>query len=381
MGWPVTDLWMQALSSPHALRWIVSAVRGGRVLAEDLDVQDVSCTETWDGSQVTREFKATVIDSTQELMSTDPLSPLAPWGQRVQIRSELSIGASYAEVIPMGEYRIESTDGDQATATLQSSGVWLFGGQKLSVTCRDMLQQCADETWTVPVQRQTDAAGNAPTVRAEMGRVLSGTGLPLSSHITTTATVPWGTDYGDTRLDALVALAGAAGDSMVLTMDRAGMVDLIDSTVGTGSTWTFAPADDVWVSWNPTADRGAVKNGVLVRGSGDDQYGVRGSAWLTSGPLVWGGPFGRVPETITDSTKYSNAAATAAAQERLATIGKARVAQVVVTAPTNPACAVLDAATIVTESRTMTGLIQSVDLGAQQMKVIVQIPWEQVWVS
>lgn len=378
MGWPVTGLWMQALQSPHTLRWIVSAVRDGRVLAENLEVEDVQPTESVDGGQVTREFKATISDATQELMSADPLSPLAPWGQRLQVRAELSIGASYAEMIPFGEFRIESADGDRATATLQSNGAWLFGGQKPQVTCRDMLQQPADEPFTVPVQRQVDAAGNPPTVRAEMARVLAGTGLALSPHITTGATVPWGTDYGDKRLDALLALAGVAGDTMVLTMDRAGRVDLVDSAVGTGTTWTFTPGADVQVAWNPSADRTGIHNGVLVRGAGDDQYGVRGTATLDSGPLAWGGPFGRVPDIVTDSTIYSNAAATAAAKKKMA--AGSRVAQIVVTAPANPACSVLDTARIPTDGRTMTGLIQSLDLDDQQMKATVAVPWEQVWV-
>ena len=378
MGWPVTSTWSDALTSPHQIRWIVSSTLGDEVLADNLDTSDVSVSETWDGSQITREFKGTVADATRAIMSADPSSPLAPWGQHVQVRAELSVGSAWAETIPVGEFRIESDDGDQAAATLQRNGAWLFAGQRLTVTCRDMLQQLADETWTVPVQRQVAAGGGDPTVVSEMARVLSGTGLHLSPHVTTTATVPWSADYGETRLDSLLALTAAAGSQMVLAMDRAGMVDLIDSTAQT-ATWTFSPSSDVWVSWNPTADRTAVKNGVLVRGSSGDQYGVRGVAYLDSGPLRWGGPFGRVPEIVTDSTVYSNTAATAAAQTRLESIGKSRAAQVIVTAPSNPAASVLDTAVIVTEDRTMSGQIQAIDWAADTMKLSVQIPWEQVW--
>ena len=36
MGYPVSSLWNDALSSPHQLLWLATAVRGGKVLASDI---------------------------------------------------------------------------------------------------------------------------------------------------------------------------------------------------------------------------------------------------------------------------------------------------------------------------------------------------------
>lgn len=375
MGWPVSSTWMDALGAPHTLRWLISSVRGGTVLADNMAVQDVSCTATWDGQQVVREFKATVVDASQELLYTDPLSPLAPWGQRLQVRAQLSVGAAYAELVPIGEFRIEESDGDIGAAILQSNGSWLFAGQQVTVTSRDMLQQLADEAWTTPLQR---ISGN--TVTQELGRVLSGTGVRLSPSVNSTHQPGWGLEYGSTRLDSVLALAKAI-DSVVWT-DRTGALALISPDTGTGVTWQYTPGSDVWVTWNPSATRQDVKNGVLVQSTDNDStYAIRGAAWETSGPLRWGGPFGRVPEIVVDDRAYSSAGATTRAQTELAKLGKSRVAQVIVKAPSNPAVDVLDTAVIHASDRDMTGLIQAVDWGEETMKITVQVPWSQVWIE
>lgn len=378
MGWHVSDTWMAALSAPHTLRWLVSSVRGTQVLADNMEVSNVSLTSSLDddGTQVTREFRCDISDATRELLTTDPMSPLAPWGQRLQVRAEISVGAAYSELIPVGEFRIESVEGDAATAVLQRNGEWLYGGQQVTVTARDMLQQLADETWTTPLQR---IAGNTDV--QELGRILAGTGVSISAAMQYVWKPGWGLDFGTTRLDAALTLAQNAGRA--LWTDRSGALDWINPTVGTGAEWTASPGEDVWVSWTPGADRQHIKNGVLVTGKSDaGDYSPRGSAWIKTGPLAWGGPFGRIPETISSSTAWSSAQCTTEATKALASIGKARTAQVVVTEPANPAKDVLDTQHIVTDDRTLTGLVTDVDIsGDSTMKTTVSIPWEQVWIS
>lgn len=378
MGWHVSDTWMDALSAPHTLRWLVSSIRGDQVLADNMEVSDVTCSASLsdDATQITRELKCNVTDATRELLSTNPMSPLAPWGQRVQVRAEISVGAAYSELIPVGEFRIESVEGDAATAVLQRNGSWLYGGQQVQVTARDMLQQLADEAWTTPLQR---ISGNTDV--QELARILAGTGIPISPSMAFVRRPGWGVNFGSTRLDAALTLADAA--DRALWIDRSGALDWIDPKVGTGTGWSASPGEDVWVSWTPGADRGHIKNGVLVQGSTDAaQYGVRGADWIRSGPLAWGGPFGRVPEVISSSTALSSAQAAAEAKKTLAAIGAARTAQVVVTEPANPAKDVLDTQHIVTDDRTLTGLITGIDIsGDATMKTTVSIPWEQVWIS
>jgi hypothetical protein len=372
MGWRVSDLWHQAITGPHTVRFHASSLRGHDVLADDLDVSDVTVTDEWDGKQKIREFRATVTDPTRRLLSMDAASPLAPWGQRLRVSAELSVGDAWSEVCPVGDFRIEQVTGDQAVAVLQSNGSWAFGGQQVQVTCRDMLQQMADEKWTTTVR-----PSEGPTVDGEMGRILANTGLSYAGLFR--GNISAKLDYGDSRLDALLSIADACPG--VLWSDRNGRVAIIRTT-GMDEKWTFDPGADAWVTWTPTADRQGVANGVVVEGSSsDDRYPVRGAAWITDGPLAWGGPFGMIPTVVQDNTVYSSAGATRKAQDRLAKDTAAQVAQLTVTVPANPAIDAMDHAIIVTEDRTLYGLITKAEHTEESTVLTVQIPWDQVWIS
>lgn len=371
MGWTVPAVWSDVLSSPHSLRWLLSSVLGSAVLADNLSGDGVQVTESVDDGQITRELKATITDPENRLLSDDPGCALAPWGQQLVVRAELSVGAAWVQTIPVGRFRIEEPEPDGGLSILQSNGSWLPAGQQVAVTGRDMLQQLADETWTTAVAPQSGA-----TVRAEMARVLSGTGLALSPSVTSAVTVTSKADYGSSKLDALVTLAKLAGS--VVCCDRAGAVSLVNATNGTGQTWTFDPGAQVGISRTVTMSRQSICNGVLVQGvDGDSRYGVRGSAWITSGPLRWGGPFGKIPKTISDQTIYSNTSATTRAQTELAKLTSTQTVTVKITAPANPAISVLDTASIPTAG--MSGLIQTVDIDGDAMTLTVSIPWSQVW--
>lgn len=371
MGWPVPSTWADALSSPHSLRWLLSSTLGSTVLADNLSGDGVQVTESVDDGQVTREIKATITDPENRLLTNDPGCALAPWGQQLAVRAELSVGAAWAQTIPVGRFRVEESEPDGGLQVLQSNGTWLPAGQQVAVTGRDMLQQLADETWTTAV-----APVSGATVRAEMARVIAGTGLALSPTVTSTVKVTSAADYGSSKLDALITLAKVAGS--VVCCDRTGAVALIDSTTGTGQTWTFEPGSQVGVARVASMSRQDIHNGILVQGvDGDSRYGVRGSAWITSGPLRWGGPFGKIPKTISDQTIYSNSSATTRAQTELAKLTSTQTVAVKITSPANPAISVLDTATI--PSAGLSGLIQTVDIDSDSMTLTVSIPWSQVW--
>lgn len=373
MGWPVSDTWMDALSSPHTLRWLVSSVRDGELLADNLEVSGVSCTATWDGSQVAREFRFTATDASRELLTVDPGSPLAPWGQRVRVRAELSAGSAWSETIPFGEFRIEEPDGDIGNAVLQRDGKWLFAGQSVQVTTRDMLQQLADTLWTTPVQR---IPGN--DITAEIGRILAGTGVPRSPAATSSAQPDSKLDYGATRLDAMLALATSI--KAVCWCDQTGALALIPAT-GSTTSWEWTPSADTWVTWSPKASRQDVKNGTLVQSTTASGGVVRGVAWETRGPLRWGGPFGQVAQVIDNASVWSTDSANRLAQAEQDKMTRTRTAQISVKAPSNPAAAVLDQAIIHTENRDLTGIIQAIDWGEDTMECTVNVPWSQLWVE
>lgn len=376
MGWPVSDVWMAALASPHSLDWLVTATRGGRVLAADIQVDQLSLTASWDGRQITREVRADITDPDGTLLTADPESPLAPWGQQMVVRARLSTGAAWSHIIPVGTFRVEDAGPDGAsTMILLRDGTWVTGGQTLHPTGRDMLQQLADERWTSWVQPRAD------TVRTAMDRVVTGVDIQLGRWSSTTP-VPPDMEWGSAKIDAAIELVKLDGRTM--WCDRAGLLQLVSSAEGTGDTWTYRVGDDVAVSATVQASRTGVVNGAAVHAESDATDDGRpeiwGAAYARSGPLAWGGPFGRIPDVQTSKLVKDTAGATEAARDTLDSLTGARMATVTVTAPANPAVDVLDTATItLPRGRSMSGLITRTDMDAAHMTLTVQIPWEQVW--
>ena len=374
MGWPVSDVWMAALASPHSLDWLVTTTRGGRVLAADLQVDQLSMTASWDGYQITREVRADITDPDGTLLTADPESPLAPWGQQLVVRARLSTGAAWSHTIPVGTFRVEDAGPDgAATMILLRDGTWVTGGQTLHPTGRDMLQQLADERWTNWVQPHVQ------DVRRAWQRVVLGVDLHLGRWTAPTP-VPADMEWGSTKLDAAIELAKLDGRTM--WCDRAGLLQLVSSTAGTGDTWTYRVGGDVAVSVTVQASRTGAVNGAAVHAESTEEGRpeIWGAAYAQSGPLAWGGPFGRIPDVQTSKLVKTAADATTAAQRALTSLVGARMATVTVTAPANPAVDVLDTATItLPRGRSMSGLITRTDMDAAHMTLTVQIPWEQVW--
>lgn len=372
MGWPVDQRWRDALATPHQLDWLVTATRGGVVLADNIEVESLSYQASWDEWQITREVRLEVCDPEQTLLSEKPDAPLAPWGQRVHVRARLSVGQAWNQIVPLGQFRIEETGVSAGYARLlQRDGTWLGLGQNLTVTGRDMLQQLADEKWIGVVQL------GASTVRQGWARLVSGTDIGLEQW-SADAPVPASLQAREAKLDTAAALTRL--DGRVAWCDRAGRIQLSSAAVGANATWDFTPGDDVGVSWSPQATRTGIVNAAAVHGEDDGSSSpeVWGSAFDTTGPLAWGGPFGRIPAVETSKTATTTTRATAEAATMLTNTAGSRMATVKITAPANPAIDVLDTAHITTQGRTMTGLITAVDISSE-MTCTVQVPWEQVW--
>lgn len=374
MGYPVSPLWNDALSSPHQLLWLATAVRGGKVLASDIQVDSLTLSASWDGQQITREVKATISDPDSSLFTPDPLSPLAPWGQQLIVRAMLAVGDAWRQIIPIGVFRIEDSGPDgSATMVLQSNGQWWTGGQTLQPTARDMLQQLADEKWTNWVQPHSQ------TVRDAWARIVKGVDIRLGRWSATTP-VPSDMEWGSTKLDAALQLV--AIDGRTIWCDRSGLLQLISSTAGTGTTWTYRVGTDVAVSWTPEASRTGLVNGAAVKAETDtgNRFEIWGAAYDRSGPLAWGGPFGRIPDISTSKMVHSTQFANTAAAKKLDALRGSRMANITIEAPANPAIDVLDTASVTLPGGdAMSGLITKVDIDNGSMKLTVQVPWQKAW--
>lgn len=379
MGWPVDDTWKAITASPHGITWLVTATRGNRTLSANMEVADATWTATWDGSQVTSEWKGSICDPLQTLFTQDPLCALAPWGQRLHVRAAMEAGRTWQAACPIGVFRIEETSvSDGGVWILQGTSGWRQpgftdrfapSGQQLDTTGRDMLQQLADEKWvTGKHPRNVD-------VRQAMEHIVDGTGIRLGVWADDTR-IPADMDWGKDRLEAALTVAKAAGKT--LWCDRVGALQLVDDKAG-HARWEFSPSDDVGVSWMPSASRDGVANGAAVQAeTTGSRIEIWGAAYDESSPLSWGGPFGRIPDITTSSTAHATVTANREASDRLRAAMKARTVTVHVTAPVNPAIDVMDTAVIAGGQGDLTGTITKISL-SDRMELDVSMPWEQVW--
>nr|DAS05850.1 MAG TPA: protein of unknown function (DUF5047) [Caudoviricetes sp.] len=379
MGWPVDDTWEAIAASPHGITWLVTATRGTQTLSANMEVADATWTATWDGNQVTSEWKGSICDPLMDLFTQDPLCALAPWGQQLHVRAAMEAGRTWHAACPIGVFRIEETSvSDGGVWILQGTSGWRQpgftdrfapSGQQLDTTGRDMLQQLADEKWvTGKHPRNVD-------VRQAMEHIVDGTGIRLGVWADDTR-IPADMDWGKDRLEAALTVAKAAGKT--LWCDRVGALQLVDDKTGRAR-WEFSPSDDVGVSWLPSATRDGVSNGAAVQAeTNGSRTEIWGAAYDVSSPLAWGGPFGRVPDISTSPTAHAAVTANREAEDRLRTSMKARTATVHITAPVNPAIDVMDTAVVTGGRVDMTGTITKISV-SDHMELDVSMPWEQVW--
>jgi len=191
--------------------------------------------------------------------------------------------------------------------------------------------------------------------------------------------------YDDSRIGALESLAGLVDAAPWAGRD--GSYTLLPTAAGTPD-WSVTVADPAspddtgtLVSATTQVSRDALYNAVFVDGETADQSPVRGTALQTSGPLAWGGPFGRVPYRQQNPLYQSNSSAQKGAVSTLARLVARRSVPLRVSCVTNPAVDPLDTVEIVTATRTMTGIVTSVSMPilAPRMSVIVAVPFGQVW--
>ena len=382
--------WREALSGLISVDTQCAVWLGSEVTVSDLVIQSGSVTQELAGDQVQTTVALEVADPTGELFTGWSGSPLDVLGHRARITTTVSAGG-WSETLPVGTMRINSIQPQNRAPwrLYAKTGQWVRGGQTLSLSCGDLLDQVADEEFLAPSPPQSWT-----TVGVEVQRLTAGI-VPVGSSVSTlTAAVPASMSYDDTdRLGTVVDLMRAA--DCVPMVDRNGVLQAISAS-GSGSEW-LVPMDAV-ISATPSADRSDLHNGWVVTSETESGEPLRGQSLDAGGPtwrvarpcgsfarvpadagvLRWGGPFGRVPRRSHLPVLTTNAACAAAARTMQDKDAVSRRRTLTVVCGTDPAVDVLDTAVIELPTGPVSGLITRISRPLHQrwMTLDMSVDWE-----
>lgn len=281
--WPTNSTWAGLVAGDHEVLVDVDAWYDGKVSAGSLVPVAMSWSSTFDGQAVRSTLDLTVQDPAGALLSEKATSQLAPYGQLIvaQVTACLPSAKLY-ESVPLGTFRIETAVAEYRWDRHKKTGREYPTGGVVRVQALDCLADLAEAEFAGP----TAPSG---TVQAAMTALARGyVGADVSSLPATT--VPASVTYGDSKWDAVKALAQTAGK--VPVPQRDGTMGFVSPTIGT-SVWAVTVDADTLLSSSLAHDRGGLKNAVLATGE-DNVDGVSPISALaqeTTGPLRVSGPF------------------------------------------------------------------------------------------
>jgi hypothetical protein len=267
------------------IRYVADVIVDGTRVLKD---QPIGFSLTQDGTaRVRSQATATLVYSDQLGQSIAPstlTSWMTPYATFLNVSVIYQVGA-FIERIVVGYFKV--TDVDDPTETkvnLAVLGRVITVGSSVSLTLADAFHITDLEKF------QTTTS---PTSTGVWDEIASLTGLPVVRNITD-ATIPSTVAYSQNRLDAVIALAAVLGG--IPYVDNLNRVQIQPNAwpSQSGSLTIGAGGSVIDVSPDALTDQG-ICNIVVGSGVAADQTPIFVTATLTSGPLRYGGPFGRVP--------------------------------------------------------------------------------------
>lgn len=277
----------EVASTTQGDRLEVTVWRGGQLVVPDpLGVS--SWAYDWDADrQVQGQSTVTIADPDGSLAPWSMGDPLGPGGSRLQ--AVFVFGLSGTRV-PLGWWRIRSVDPVEEWRVYGSgsgsSVIRVPGGGSVTV-------QADEETSTAVLSRLDAEVVRASTVVAEVRRLLDDV-CPVVAHPgVVDAPVPSGYVYDTGRMDGVEDLLGTIQATHRMGAD--GSLEIVPVT-GVGPVWTIAGGESgAQVKTVRSLSDDGVYNAAVSTGEMKDGRPLVGRAYLTTGPLAWGGPFGQVP--------------------------------------------------------------------------------------
>lgn len=302
--------------------------------------------------------------------------PLATYGQVLQVRAGVRWGGG-SEDVSLGWYRIDqSTPAEWWTEYADAAGVkrLVCRGTQVTTQCSDLMSGIDDDRFLVG-----ESPASLASVKDEIRR-LARDHVPIADldHVTD-ATIPASVVYQTSRVGALQDLAAVLGCWAVMGAD--GALTLRPLLPSDTPVWTVSVTEKQILDWDRSLTRADMYNAVISTGATSDGTPVQGMALEPSGPLRYGGPFGRIPFGHSSPLITSATAAQTDADSRLARLIRERVARVTIALPANPALELGDTIGVQLPDKHLTGQVHAITWAIPEgtMRVVVTVPRAQIW--
>lgn len=264
----------------------VSAWRGGQLLAANLPVSAWSLS--WDASrQVQGQATLTIVDPDGRFAPWSLSDPAGPGGTLLSITWVSGISGIR---VPLGTWRVRKSKPAEAWLVYgtQQSPIRVSGGASVTVQ--------ADEEITATASMcrlDAEAVTAGATSYAEITRLLRDYGAVDTSAAPAAVTIqPSYQAYPEDRMAAIQDLLDMAYATYRVGPDSSLQVIPV---AGVGPVWTIQGGESgALVQLERELSDAGTYNGVTSKGTDAAGNALVGRAYIHSGPLAWGGPFGKV---------------------------------------------------------------------------------------
>jgi hypothetical protein len=297
--WEVSERFLEGLRVSHEVITHIDVFYNGALVYQDLPVEEGSVTVD-EGSQVRRTANLTVSDPNLDPSSI--IDMLAPFGTEFMVRRGIKFPEGDEESIPLGVFRI-----DEASRSSWFDGVSIVGS--------DRSGGLADARFL--------AGWNTPggiEIRDEIENLVRDVYpniefYDLTDDDSPTQSAIWDRD----RNEAIEKLASALGAEFIFDPLGRAILRPVTVTLSDEPDWTIDCGDrGVMIDVSTGISRSEVYNAVAAFGEQQDgSPPVTGYAFVTSGPLRWGGTFGKKPRFFTSQFITSSGQAQKAAKSIL----------------------------------------------------------------
>ena len=268
--YPVSERFLQALSTSHQIVTHIDVLYAGDLVMEDVPVQEAQVTVNA-ANAVRRTCQVT-------LAMTEMPDELLPVGSEMVLYRGIEFAAGDQEMVPLGVFRIDQTQVNRPNPFVRISG----SDRSLILADDKLLEPMESTPGTIVNQIILLAQDSVP-------------GIVIDDQSTSTITVPADTAFDRERWQAMRDLA-VLGEVEVL-FDATGVMVIRDKVKPDAETvWTVG-YQNALVSTETSMDRLKTFNGVIVEGGEAGETPLVGTA-VDDDPFsatYWDGSFGRRP--------------------------------------------------------------------------------------
>lgn len=302
----ISDAFKAALTTSHIMVARVDAFYAGALTLANLPISDGSVTVDR-GSKTRRTLSLTIADPSY--LPWNATDPLAAYGQQLVVSRGVQFANGATEVVPLGTFRINEPSGDVHTGPV-------------TITGASMEAAIIDDKFQVPTTTR-GYTGCVDAITALIRQTLPDaviTNLTAGARNPSCAVATW--DADSDRWDAVCQIASAMqAEIYVDAQNRFVITDLPNVVTGTVA-WNIAEGEGgTLISAARKMSRTAVCNAVVASGenaaAGSAPVSAIAKDTVSGSPTLWGGPFGKVTKSISNSLWTTSAICQSAADYAL----------------------------------------------------------------